>query len=154
MANLNRYFKIMLLLTVVGSSFLFLSSKAQAIEIELYSYHDFPPFVTGDAAGLTYDLADYLAQKSNQKYQFKVRIYPRKRLDSLLNTNSDLIVPWVSPAWFGENADTKFKWSSAMLSDGNSYISPISAPLDILDRSFLYGRVLGGRAWASLREYR
>ncbi|WP_085904185.1 hypothetical protein [Kiloniella majae] len=93
------------LVALICTFFAMLSQKgSHAAEYEIYSYHNVPPFITGKNEGLSYDLVRYLNKHGNNKFQFKLNIIPRKRLDTLLEANSDIIVPWVSPEWFGINA--------------------------------------------------
>ena len=115
-----------------------------AAEYEIYSYHNVPPFITSENEGLSYDLVRYLNKHSDNKVQFKLNIIPRKRLDKLLDANSDIIFPWVSPEWFGINARSRFLWTEPVLSDSNIYFSRKDNPIDIKEITDLKHLMLGG----------
>ncbi|WP_417428630.1 hypothetical protein [Kiloniella sp.] len=147
LVNLNRtsrtsiYFLVLLTCTFVS----ILSLKVTcAAEYEIYSYHNVPPFITSENEGLSYDLVRYLNKHGDNKFQFKLNIIPRKRLGKLLGANSDLIVPWVSPEWFGINARSRFLWTEPLLSDGNIYFSRKNNPIDIKAIPDLKNLMLGG----------
>lgn len=89
--------------------------------VTIHTYHQAPPFITGEGTGLTYDLATYLSQHSNGTYQFTVEVLPRKRLDLMLD-QTDMIIPWVIPAWFGPESSEQFQWTKTILEDGSIYI--------------------------------
>ncbi|WP_085907135.1 substrate-binding periplasmic protein [Kiloniella majae] len=133
------------LVALICTFFAMLSQKSShAAEYEIYSYHNVPPFITGKNEGLSYDLVRYLNKHGNNKFQFKLNIIPRKRLDTLLEANSDIIVPWVSPEWFGINARSRFLWTEPLLSDGNIYFSRKDNPIDIKEMADLNSLMLGG----------
>lgn len=118
-------------------------------QLTLYSYHQAPPFITGDNTGLTYDFANYLS-KVNPALQIKVMIIPRKRLDLILDSSpQNFIIPWVSPAWFKKEIKQQYTWSTEIMPDASVYIwnndtnNSFNKPKDLL------GHNLGG-----IRGYR
>jgi len=123
---------------------LFFSSAVIGAEsITLYTYHKTPPFITGANNGLTYDLAKYLTEKSGGAYQFDVEVMPRKRLDQLM-VDTDMVIPWVTPAWFGPGAAEKYQWSKPILEDGSIYVWRPEANRTFSTPDELKGARLGG----------
>jgi polar amino acid transport system substrate-binding protein len=115
--------------------------------VTLSTYHNFPPFITSDGSGLTYDLADYLTDRSD-KFVFKVQLLPRKRLDAMLE-KQDVIVPWVTPVWFGKDAKERFTWSGSLFEDGSVYVWNSQTDKEFSEPGDLVGHLLGG-----IRGYR
>lgn len=123
--------------------------------ITIYSYHNHPPFVTGENKGLTYELADRLNGQATGKFQFQVRIIPRGRLNHYLkdwiagscpgpSCRQDWIVPWVNPKWgFIKGKRDNYLWH-ALLSDANVIVSRKKDEWRYLTPESLTGRVLGG----------
>ncbi len=133
------------LLALISTLVAMLPQKSTyAAGYEIYSYHNVPPFITGKNEGLSYDLVRYLNNHGNNQFQFRLNIIPRKRLDNLLEANSDIIVPWVSPEWFGTNARSRFLWTEPVLSDSNIYFSRKDNPIDIKEVADLNNLMLGG----------
>ena len=123
---------------------LFFSKPSLAAEYDLYSYHNVPPFITSPTTGLSYDLVEYLNNKGEGRYRFKLNIVPRKRLDNILKENDAIIVPWVSPDWFGKDARSRYDWTAPIISDGNVYMSLSERAIEIANLNDLQGMVLGG----------
>jgi polar amino acid transport system substrate-binding protein len=122
------------------------ASSAYAADVPLMTYHEFPPFVTEQGKGLTYALADYMTKKSGGKYTFVVEAMPRKRLDTALTEGKAVVVPWATPAFFGDQDQTKYKWSATVIQDANAVVSPKSAPVEYAGPDSLAGKTLGGVA--------
>lgn len=120
-----------------------LCGPVRAEQLVVFStYHNFPPFITGNGTGLTYDLANYLSDRS-EKYEFAVEILPRKRLDVMLE-KGDMIVPWVTPLWFGKGAKDRFHWIGPLINDGSLYVWNGMSKETYAKPSDLIGRQLGG----------
>ena len=125
---------------LIISLFLILCSftKAQSFEeITIATYHNFPPYIISKEKriGLTYDLEKKLnktKQASNNRYTFKVRIYPRARINRLLDSGDRIIVPWVSTSWFKKHNLSNAYYSSKLISDENVLISKSSQPINSL----------------------
>ncbi|KLN62017.1 hypothetical protein WH96_00245 [Kiloniella spongiae] len=115
-----------------------------ATEYQIYSYHNVPPFIVGENKGLSHDLVNYLNKHGAKKFQFKLSILPRKRLDNLLKANSDIIIPWVSPDWFGPDAKSRFEWTTPLISDGNVYFSRKDRSIEVKSMGDLEDLLLGG----------
>lgn len=120
------------------------SFSAQATEmVRFFSYHAFPPFFIGENMGLTYDLASYLTQKSNGVYQMVVDIVPRRRLDMLMQDGEPLVIPWVSPEWYGPRAMERYAWTDSLFEDRNVVISSTAMPIDYTGPHSLSGKRIG-----------
>ena len=118
-------------------------------QLTLYSYHQAPPFITGAKTGLTYDFANYLSQL-NPELQIKIMIIPRKRLDLILSSDpQNIIIPWVSPAWFKKNIKNQYTWSSEIMPDASVYIWNNDTNYSFVKPRDLLGHNLGG-----IRGYR
>lgn len=119
-------------------------AQAQADQVKMLTYHNFPPFITGPDTGLTFDLAAQLTKASGGQHEFVVGVMPRKRLEASLADREAILVPWVTPAFFEDEAQVKYIWSATLLADSNAVISPRSAPVNYSGPGSLIGKVLGG----------
>lgn len=116
-----------LFILIYGARLMF----SQAEEIEILTYHTHAPFITAESTGLTYDLAEYLTDKSMGKYRFQVLPMSRTRVDRLLQDHVRGIVPWVNPHWFDDGDETLYLWTeNILMTDGNAVISSIDNPLE------------------------
>lgn len=106
--------------------------KAAAEDVTLWVYHNFSPYIV-DAdigTGISYDLAEMLTAKSNGRYQFRVVVLPRQRLNLQLEAGAPGVVLWANPAWFGDADRSRYDWSDPILTDRNVVISPAEAAFD------------------------
>jgi len=115
----------------------------------IYSYHQAPPFITGEKTGLTYDFAKYLSRK-HKNLNIEVLVLPRKRLDRILSVSpQNIIIPWVSPKWFSSIITDQFEWSTEIMPDASIYIWKNHTPHEFYKPQDLIGFNLGG-----IRGYR
>lgn len=128
MEKIKRLWVIIILL-------FFCSRHVYAQTIDVYTYHDHPPFINATNKGLTYDLQHHLNNQKG-KYTFVVHVLPRSRLNMMLSgwisgdclrTNkicdNNWMVIWVNPKWgFGTDATSKYFWVK-IHDDSNSIIS-------------------------------
>ena len=117
--------------------------------ITLWSYYDYPPFVTGmaDKKGLSFDFVEMLNLfNADQDYQYTLEITPRKRLDSYLKSGRKGAVLWVNPVFFADVKRQKYRWTKALLQDEQSFISRSKTPFIFENAQSLMkpGFVLGG----------
>lgn len=138
---------LLLLLTSVAAS--------ATTTVTVYTYHNHPPFVTGDDQGLTYDLVDRFNAIVGDEVQFEVQVIPRSRLNMLLakwvsgecretRCDDNWVVPWVNPKWgFGAEPRINFGWVR-QLQDANQIVSRSEAPVDYSGPESLTGKVFGG----------
>mgnify|MGYP000119309389 CR=1 FL=1 len=101
--------------------------------IRAWTYYNVPPFVTGKGQGLVYDFVELLNLHAEKNYQFQVIVYPRKRLDAYLDAGEQGIVLFVNWEWMGENAQTKYLWGPAILTDQNEIISRVDRKSNLME---------------------
>lgn len=122
------------------------NTPSQAEDITVATYHQVPPFIVDSDAeiGLTYELAQYLTNVSQGRYSFFVEVLPRKRLDGFLRHKTPLVVPWVTPAWFGDQDRERFAWSAPLLQDANAVLSSALRPVSYTGPDSLAGKTISG----------
>ena len=134
------------------------ASYAEGKTVRLLSYHNHPPFVTGDKQGLIFDIAESLNRHAAGKWRFSVRIVPRSRLNlelaawtqdkcdqpqSKTECNDDWSTLWVNPSWgFGKNAKKNFRWVK-IFQDSNAIISHRDSPIEYKGPESLEGLRFG-----------
>ncbi len=131
-------------------------SVQAATEVAIYTYHNHPPFITGQGRGLTHDLVDLLNQKVDGQFQFVLKVLPRKRLNATIKRwvsgeckgndqcDHNWAILWVNQKWgFGKQSEVNFSWSR-LLQDSNSILSNQSAPIQYRQPSDLDGKVFAG----------
>ncbi len=123
--------------------------------VYLYSYHNHPPFVTAEHAGLTQRLAQYLSAQSDGQIRVEVRVLPRARLNKLLADwiagdcpdkacADNWMLAWVNPSWgFIGGDEDPYHWHK-LFDDSNSIVSLSDNPLDYHSASSLDGKTLLG----------
>jgi polar amino acid transport system substrate-binding protein len=112
--------------------------------IPVYTYYDYPPFVTGDRTGLVHDLAAYLTTKADRRFRFQGQLLPRRRLDSVISGAWMGVVAWVTPTWFADPKQSKYAWSPVFGMDANYLVSPKARPVEVAQLSSLSGVRFGG----------
>lgn len=120
-----------------------ITAETSAETIQVYSYHNHPPFVNSEGIGLTYDLVNFLNQHSNGKYFFKTRILPRKRLNLKIKQPGPWIVNWVHPLWFGDKEEKKYLWVD-LFEDTSVIISNSNKKVEYKGPASLKGLKFGG----------
>lgn len=128
--------------------------------IQLFSYHNHPPFVTGPNQGITFDLAKSLTMSAAGARTFQVRIVPRNRLDLELapwiqgqcpapstpnpQCPDSWSVLWVNPSWgFGKTSANTFRWLQ-IFEDSNAILSLKESPVNYQSPESLKGLRFGG----------
>jgi len=124
--------------------------------IQVYSYYNVPPFITGDNNGLNYQIIDHLNRNFKGSYSFQLSILPRKRLDNLLASDIDAIVLFVNPLWMNDIEKTKYLWTPPLFSDRNVVISNSNNPVlyDGSPDSLMFYKLGGirGRVYSGLTD--
>lgn len=116
-----------------------------AEKITILTYHTHPPFVVGNKAGLSYDLAKYLTKRSAGRYIFAIRETSRPALNKTIDTSLAVVVPWVTPEWFADHAERKYLWSQQILmQEGNVLISRSDQPIVYSGPASLNNLIFGG----------
>lgn len=132
-----------LLLSLMVFSSILLYSQDRVIEI--LTYHTHAPFIIAESKGLTYDLADYLSEKSSGRYQFVVLPMSRMRIDRLVEDGVSGIIPWVNPQWFQDTNETRYMWTrNHIMRDGNAVISSGEKPMEYEGPDSIKGLRFGG----------
>lgn len=140
---------------VVTLFFLLLPAFALAEKVEFITYHSGPPFIVDEETqlGLTYDLAEFLSKNSKGRYQFSVSLWPRARLNDLLKSGKEAVVPWTRPIWFRDPQKEHFLWTEGFFPGSNAIVSYTDNPIDYEGPESLIGTSMvglqGGR-WAEL----
>ncbi|WP_374034884.1 substrate-binding periplasmic protein [Bdellovibrio bacteriovorus] len=132
----------MRLLWIVSALLCYSVITSAAQVIEMVSPYDTPPFVVDQKKeqGLVYDLASLLTVRSQGKYQFKVVVVPRARLQKILQRSGVYVVPLVSPKWFDDDDEKKYLWTSALMEDENLVLSPRKRALEYENSASLRGK--------------
>lgn len=140
MKSLLYYCTIFLAILTVS-----LPSSAEPQNVNLYTYHTHPPFITGNDEGLSYDLAAFLSQKLNGTFSFKVVPASRSHIDRLAESDQWGVIPWADPKWFKDAKRSLYLWSErALMRDANAIISHIRKPVDYKNAQGLQGMTFGG----------
>lgn len=109
----------------------------------VYTHYDSAPFFNAQRHGLTADLASELSKRSAGRYEFVVQLTPRRRIDFILSDpNWQGIVPWVTSAWFRDEAQTKYAWSVPLFNDADLVLS--HHPFNYAGPESLIGMRFGG----------
>lgn len=116
--------------------------------LDLLTHYDYPPFITVAGQGLSYDLAQALSTAlADLSPSIPLTLLPRRRLDLTLQQPAwQGVVPWVVPAWFGDESESRFLWSPPLLADTDLVLSLKSRPVEFNSPSSLRGLKLGGVA--------
>lgn len=120
------------------------------LSLPVWSYYDFPPFVTGPGQGLLYELVERLNNYARGGDHFVLKLYPRKRLDSLLAEKKQGIVLFVHWSYMGDADKRKYLWGPALVNDSNMIVSRINQKVYFDGsaaslRGLRFGAVLGHR---------
>lgn len=131
------------------------STQAATQNVTIYSYHNHPPFVTGEQQGLTFDLAKKLNAEAQGALNFTVKIVPRSRLNHYIkdwiagtcpaeNCNDRWMVPWVNPKWgFIRGERDNYQWQE-LFTDSNSIVFRSDSQLSYQTPQSLVGLNFGG----------
>ena len=98
-------------------------------EVILYSYYLEAPYITGEKSGLNHDLARYLNEKADGRYQFTVKVLPRKRIDRLIKHGVSMVLPWATPEWFRNLDGQSGVWSKPYLNGASVIVTNQNDPM-------------------------
>lgn len=142
----TRLFRLMLTGLAMTTALSGAGPVAAAETITLATYHTHPPFLIGAGEGLTHDLARELTERSAGAYRFEVEPMSRPRLNKQLEEGRRMVVPWVSPLWFGDAEEKRYGWvAESLMRDGNAIVSPVARPVDYTGPESLEGLRFGGQ---------
>ena len=71
-------------------------------------------------------LATRLTELAKGRYQFESELYPRKRIDLMLDHEAHkelFVVAWVDPRFFSDKEQTKYLWSYPLMLDAGHIVS-------------------------------
>lgn len=118
------------------------AARASLPPLQLLSYYDYPPFVTGPSQGLTYDLTEWLKLNIGN---VAAELLPRRRVDALASQPGWAgVVPWVAPSWFPSAPQQPYVWSEPLMNDEDLVLSRKSKPVAFEGVQSLRGLTLGG----------
>jgi polar amino acid transport system substrate-binding protein len=92
--------------------------------------------------GLVFDLAKYLSKQSQGRYEFQVTYVPRARIETYLHKKKTVVVPFVSPKWFSDEAQTRYLWTDLLMMDQNVVVMQTKSPFDYKGVSSLNGKTM------------
>ncbi|MEH6348165.1 MAG: transporter substrate-binding domain-containing protein [Bermanella sp.] len=120
--------------------------------IQVWSYYESLPFKINEAGeGLSQDFVDLINQQN--KFQFKLEIIPRVRLDYYLSQKYKGMVLFVNWQWMGKEAKQSYLWSTPLLHDRNEVISSVKSPVEYSGPNSLVGKsfaAIRGRKYTGL----
>lgn len=112
--------------------------------IWLYTTYEFPPFELENNKGMNHLLADYLNQAAQGKYQFKVKIIPKKRIQMIVSeVDWQGVVLWNRPDWMDDHKEELYHWTDTIIADGERVLSSAKAPLEWTAPSSINGKRFG-----------
>jgi polar amino acid transport system substrate-binding protein len=96
--------------------------------INVYTYHDKPPYVIYDTsindiqAGIYLELIQHL-NKLSDKQHYQLIYMPRIRLELLLQDKElNGIIIGVNPLWFGDKDKQRYLWSESFMTDKDVFL--------------------------------
>lgn len=112
-----------------------------AASIEAWTYYPAPPFLTDQAtnAGLTTDLVNYLNKALAGKYEIRLVLLPRARLNMMLEAGDKAFVLFVPSAIFGGPNGGTYLWTSPLLADRQELVSRSKKPFEFAGPDSLVG---------------
>jgi len=126
---------------VFTSAFANLAFASEYPPIQIISPYDASPFVENltRQTGLIFDVTEQLNLRAKGKFKFKGHYIPRARLVMMLKTNPNIVIPFVSPKWFGDSQEQLFEWSVNVSKDCNTIIYRKEQPIDFTKMEDLTG---------------
>lgn len=114
--------------------------------VPVYVYHLQPPLIINlqNNDGIYFEFVKRLNLLSN-KYEFEVISIPRKRVERMLDTQSmQGILLGVNPKWFKDSLETKYLWTTEIISGRDEVVSLKSNSYEFNGAESLTGKVIGG----------
>lgn len=119
------------LLVCVLCCYLYVAHAAPRV-IEAWSYYPAPPFQT-DAVGnggLTRDTVALLQKALADKYEIRLVLLPRARLNQMLENGEKAFVIFAPSAIFGGLSGGTYLWTSALFADSQELVSIKERPIE------------------------
>ncbi len=114
--------------------------------VTVYVYHLQPPLIISldKEQGIYFDYVQYLNMLS-EKYDFKVVYLPRKRVERMLDNHTlEGILLGVNPKWFKDQQETKYLWTTKVISGRDEVVSLKAKPYEYNGPDSLTDKVIGG----------
>jgi polar amino acid transport system substrate-binding protein len=137
-AHLMKFSKF--IVTVLCS--LLLSAGANAVQtIEAWNFYTSPPFLVDTAtnAGLANDLVAYLNKALAGKYDIKLVLLPRVRLNKMIERGDKVFVIFMPSMLFGGVNGGSYLWTAPLCDDRQELVSRKLQPFEFDGPSSLYG---------------
>ncbi|SMC27916.1 amino acid ABC transporter substrate-binding protein, PAAT family [Andreprevotia lacus DSM 23236] len=133
------------LLLALGLILLGMQSARAAQVIEAWSYYPAPPFQTDPAtnAGLTADLVSYLNKALAGRYEIRLVLLPRARLNMMLENGGKAMIVFAPSAIFGGPGGGRYLWSSPLLDDRQELLSRTNRPFEFTGPASLFNMHFG-----------
>ncbi|MCQ4313297.1 PAAT family amino acid ABC transporter substrate-binding protein [Pseudomonas stutzeri] len=114
--------------------------------VEVWTYHFSPPFVLGNAQGLSHAFVELLNRDpaNRDRFRFELVELPRKRVDVRLARKRPGVLLWATPSFFTAAQTASARWSEPLLIDQQDFVSLPDAPFEYAGPESLHGLVLGG----------
>ena len=132
---------VLLLLSLMSMSSIASSDKV----INVYTYHDKPPYVIHQSnthiiqSGIYLELVSYL-NRVDSEYQYQLTYMPRVRLERLLKDKQlDGVIIGVNPLWFADKDKNKYLWSEPFMDDKDIFLVNAESTLNYKQASDLAG---------------
>lgn len=134
----SMYIRMVALLLVTTSAW-------SAQTIEAWSYYPAPPFETNQATneGLTEDLIAYLNKALAGKYDIRLVILPRARMNKMLEEGERAFAVFVPSAIFGGPNGGSYLWTAPLFKDAQELISRKDRPFEFTGPESLVGVPFG-----------
>lgn len=141
MANLVVYFVVFITLSIAATA-------APPETITIYAYHSAPPFEINRAEekGLNFDLMRTMQKSAPAALNFQYQYIARTELNHRLASGEPAIVLWANPAWFEQNTEPNYLWSTPLFWDKDVLVGLKGSHIQYRTIDDLNGLRLGGRA--------
>lgn len=141
---------LMMLLLFSGNS---LAKKS----VTAWTYYNFPPYITGNGKGLAHEFIRILNDYAQDEYIFQLKVYPRKRLDAVLNRGKQGIVLFVHWSFMSDMEQSKYLWGPILMNDQNEIVSQFNRKINYDGtagslKGLRFGGVLGRKYDVFLEE--
>lgn len=113
--------------------------------IDAWNYYASPPFLTDPAnnAGLSSDLVAYLNKALAGKYDIRLVLLPRARLQMMLDRGDKAFVLFAPSVIFGGVDGGRYLWTAPLFNDRQELVSRKEHPFEFNGPASLFGVRLG-----------
>lgn len=109
--------------------------------VDVWTYYPTPPFQTDlpSGAGLNADLVSYLNKALAGKYELRLMLLPRARLNMMLENGTRAVVLFAPSAIFGGPEGGRYLWSVPLFADRQELVSRRNKPFEFAGHLSLAG---------------